>query len=42
MKFNYYSGWVGGWTKTTLMIISTQVEALVEVVVELGKKYESP
>ena len=30
-------GWVGGWTKTKLMLNSTQVEVKVEVGVELGK-----
>ena len=28
---------VGGWTKTKLMLISTQVEVVVEIEVELGK-----
>ena len=38
LKFNYYSGWVGGWSdKTKLILISTLVEVLVEVLVELGK-----
>ena len=32
-------GWVvvGGWSKTKLMLISTEVEVVVEVGVELGK-----
>ena len=40
LKFNYYSGWVvGGWSdKTKLILISTLVEVVVEVEVELGKK----
>ena len=38
LKFNYYSGWVGGWSgKTKLILISTLVEVVVEVEVELGK-----
>ena len=28
--------WMGGWTKTKLMVISTQGEIVVEVKVELG------
>ena len=31
-------GWVGGWTKTKLMLISTQVEVVVKAEVELGRK----
>ena len=32
-------GWVvDGWTKTKLMLFSTQVEVVVEVGVELGKR----
>ena len=35
---HYQPGWVvvGGWTKTKLMLISSQVEVVVEVEVELG------
>ena len=37
LKFNYYSGWVGEWSdKTKLILISTLVEVVVEVEVELG------
>ena len=39
LKFNYYSGWVGGWSdKTKLILISTLVEVVVEVEVELGNE----
>ena len=34
---NYYSWWVGQ-KKTKLMLFSTQVEVVVEVGVELGKR----
>ena len=35
-------GWVGGWLdKTKLILISTLVEVVVEVEVELGKKVRS-
>ena len=43
LEVNYYSGWVlgglaGGWSdKTKLILISTLVEVVVEVEVELGK-----
>ena len=38
LKFNYYSGWVGGgwFDKMKLILMSTLVEVLVEVENELG------
>ena len=41
MDVNYISGWVGGWSdKTKVMIISTQFKfKLVEVGVELGNNF---
>ena len=37
LEVNYYSGWVVGWSdKTKLILISTQAEVVVVVVVELG------
>ena len=42
-ELNYYAGWVvggwvsGGWSyKTKIILISTQIEVVVEVEVELG------
>ena len=33
--------WVGGWTKTKLMLFSTQVEVVLEDGVELGNKQQT-